>query len=242
MQKIFLLFALSSNFLFASQSQVYLNEDREPCSVYVPNKMPLFGDLHVHTALSLDANTQGTLNTPDDAYRYAKGQSLYLQPYNKDKTSSRSSKLKQALDFAAVTDHAELLGEVRLCLDAQSAKYNSLQCRTYRGFPKLSYFFMNAKASMRKPLGMCGDSREICLDAAEKPWQEIIQAAEDHYDRTESCGFTTFVGYEWTGAAYSGNNLHRNIIFESSNVPYQPISFYEAPTRAKLWEQLDLEC
>ena len=97
MQKIFLLFALSSNFLFASQSQVYLNEDREPCSVYVPNKMPLFGDLNVHTALSLDANTQGTLNTPDDAYRYAKGQSLYLQPYNKDKTSSRSSKLKQAL-------------------------------------------------------------------------------------------------------------------------------------------------
>ena len=41
---------------------------------------------------------------------------------------------------------------------------------------------------------------------------------------------------------YSGNNLHRNIIFESSNVPFQPISFYEAPTRAELWEQLDQEC
>ena len=115
MQKIFLLLALTSNFLFANQGQVYANEDREPCSVYVPNKMPLFGDLHVHTTLSLDANTQGTLNTPDDAYRYAKGQPLYLQPYNEDKTSSRSSKLNQGLDFAAVTDHAELLGEVRLC-------------------------------------------------------------------------------------------------------------------------------
>jgi hypothetical protein len=101
---------------------------------------------------------------------------------------------------------------------------------------------MNAKASMRKPLGMCGDSRGICLDAAEKPWQEIIQAAEEHYDRTKSCAFTTFIGYEWTGAAYSGNNLHRNIIFESSNVPYQPISFYESPTRADLWEQLDQQC
>ncbi len=242
MQKIFLLLVFTSNLLYANQDQVYPNEDREPCSVYVPNKIPLFGDLHVHTALSLDANTQGTLNTPDDAYRYAKGQPLYLQPYDEDRTSSRRTKLNQALDFAAVTDHAELLGEVRLCLDSESVKYNSLQCRAYRGFPKLSYFFMNAKASMRKPLGMCGDSREICLDAAEKPWQEIIQAAEDHYDRTESCGFTTFVGYEWTGAAYSGNNLHRNIIFESSNIPYQPISFYEAPTRAKLWEQLDLEC
>ena len=99
MQKIFLLLLFTSNLLFANQGQVYPNEEREPCSVYVPNKIPLFGDLHVHTALSLDANTQGTLNTPDDAYRYAKGQSLYLQPYNKDKTSSRSSKLKQALDF-----------------------------------------------------------------------------------------------------------------------------------------------
>ena len=242
MQKIFFLFALTFNFLFANESQVYLNEDREPCTVYVPNKIPLFGDLHVHTALSLDANTQGTLNTPDDAYRYAKGQPLYLQPYNEDKTSSRRTKLVKPLDFAAVTDHAELLGEVRLCTDPESRKYHGFQCRAYRSFPKLSYFFMNAKASMRKPLGMCGDSREICLEAAEKPWQEIVQAAEEHYDRTKSCEFTTFVGYEWTGAAYSGNNLHRNIIFESSNVPHQPISFYEAPTRAELWEQLDQAC
>ena len=242
MRKLFFIFALTSNFLLASQNHSYINEDREPCNVFVPNKIPLFGDLHVHTTLSLDANTQGTLNTPDDAYRYAKGQKLFLQPYNQDKSSSRSSKLRQALDFAAVTDHAELLGEVRLCLDPQSSKYNSFQCRAYKSFPKLSYFFMNAKASMRKPLGICGDGREVCLDAAEKPWQEIIQAAEDHYDRTESCSFTTFVGYEWTGAVYSGNNLHRNIIFESSNVPFQPISFYEAPTRTELWEQLDQEC
>ena len=242
MRKLFFILALTSNFLLASQNQSYINEDREPCNVFVPNKIPLFGDLHVHTTLSLDANTQGTLNTPDDAYRYAKGQKLFLQPYNQDKSSSRSSKLRQALDFAAVTDHAELLGEVRLCLDPLSSKYNSFQCRAYKSFPKLSYFFMNAKASMRKPLGICGDEREVCLDAAEKPWQEIIQAAEEHYDRTESCSFTTFVGYEWTGAVYSGNNLHRNIIFESSNVPFQPISFYEAPTRAELWEQLDQEC
>ncbi|MBT3851264.1 MAG: DUF3604 domain-containing protein [Gammaproteobacteria bacterium] len=234
--------ALISCFIGSAESISYLLEDREPCSIYAEEKMPLFGDLHVHTALSLDANTQGTLNTPDDAYRYAQGQSLFLQPYNSDGTSSRISKLKQPLDFAAVTDHAELLGEVRMCLDSMSFNFNGLQCKVYRNFPKLSYFYMNAKASLRKPMGMCGDSREACLDAAQAPWQETIQAAEDHYDRSEDCSFTTFVGYEWTGAAYSGNNLHRNIIFENSNVPFQPISFYEAPSREMLWTQLDNNC
>ncbi|MDC0905621.1 DUF3604 domain-containing protein [Gammaproteobacteria bacterium] len=244
MKKIFFLLCciLSSQFIDSNEREPYLAEDRMPCDVNVQNRIPLFGDLHVHTALSLDANTQGTLNTPDDAYRYAKGQSLYLQPYSPDGTSSRRSRLNKPLDFAAVTDHAELLGEVRMCLDDKSSKYSSLQCKAYRNFPKLSYFYMNAKASMRKPLGFCGDSREFCLDAAQAPWQETIQAAEKHYDRTNNCKFTSFVGYEWTGAAYSGNNLHRNIIFNNSNVPMEPVSFYEAPTRKELWNLLDQTC
>ena len=244
MKKIFFLICLtfSSQFIDSNEREPYLAEDRMPCDVHVQNRIPLFGDLHVHTALSLDANTQGTLNTPDDAYRYAKGQSLYLQPYSSDGTSSRRSRLNKPLDFAAVTDHAELLGEVRMCVNDKSSKYSSLQCKAYRNFPKLSYFYMNAKASMGKPLGFCGESREFCLDAAQAPWQETIQAAEKHYDRTSNCKFTSFVGYEWTGAAYSGNNLHRNIIFNNSNVPMEPVSFYEAPTRKELWNLLDQTC
>ena len=227
---------------WAGDLQYYPNEDRQPCEIHVKEKIPLFGDLHVHTALSLDANTQGTLSTPDDAYRYAKGQTLYLQPYDKDGRGLRSSKLKQPLDFAAVTDHAELLGEVRLCLDPTSSKYQSLECKVYRNFPRLSYFYMNAKANLGSSMSMCGNSREACKEAAQVPWQETLQAAETHYDRSENCTFSTFVGYEWTGAAYSGSNLHRNIIFETSNVPHQPVSFYEAPTREELWSQLDQEC
>jgi len=39
-------------------------ETREPCAVTDPLRRPLFGDLHVHTALSLDASTQDTRNRP----------------------------------------------------------------------------------------------------------------------------------------------------------------------------------
>ena len=244
MKPVFLAFYLCalSNLLHGAEIQPYQNETRAPCQVHVKNRIPLFGDLHVHTALSLDANTQGTLNTPDDAYRYAKGQSLYLQPYLEDGTSERVSRLKQPLDFAAVTDHAELLGEVRMCSDINSPKYKSFHCRVYRNFPKLSYFYLNAKASVRGEASVCGDAREFCLDAAQTPWHETIAAAESHYDRTSDCSFSSFVGYEWTGAAYSGNNLHRNIIFNNANVPSSPVSFYEAPSRKELWDQLDLSC
>ncbi len=237
---LFLFFV--SCFIDANEKQTYFAEDREPCSVFVENKIPLFGDLHVHTALSLDANTQGTILTPDDAYLYAKGQPLYLQPYNPDGTSSRVSKLNKPLDFAAVTDHAELLGEVRMCTDSDSQYFNHLTCRFYRDFPRLSYFYINAKASLGKSLGMCGNDRELCLAEAQVPWSQTIEAAEKHYDRSEDCKFTSFIGYEWTGAVYSGSNLHRNIIFNNSNVPFSPVSFLDAPSRQQLWSKLDQGC
>ncbi|TFG97249.1 MAG: DUF3604 domain-containing protein [Myxococcales bacterium] len=44
--------------------------------------MPFFGDTHVHTALSFDAWEQGTLNRPREAYRFARGEEVGVQPYD----------------------------------------------------------------------------------------------------------------------------------------------------------------
>ena len=48
-----------------------VTEKREACAAYEPLRRPFFGDTHVHTAFSFDANTQDTRITPDEAYRFA---------------------------------------------------------------------------------------------------------------------------------------------------------------------------
>ena len=60
-------------------------------------KQVLWGDLHVHTAYSLDAMAFGTIKTPTDAYRFAKGHPIQLP-------DGSTVYLDRPLDFMAVTD------------------------------------------------------------------------------------------------------------------------------------------
>src|SRR5690349_13094017 len=64
---------------------------------------PYFGDLHVHTKYSLDASTQATNVGPHDAYRFALGERIPVQPYDEQGNGLRSTQLLRPLDFAAVT-------------------------------------------------------------------------------------------------------------------------------------------
>ena len=59
-----------------------------------PNKdrNPYYGDLHVHTKHSFDAYIFGITATPDDAYRYAKGDGI-MHPMGYE------MKLQEPLDF-----------------------------------------------------------------------------------------------------------------------------------------------
>jgi hypothetical protein len=204
-----------------------------------PRRRPWFGDLHVHTVYSLDASTQDTRNRPADAYRFARGERLGIQPYDADGAPLRSAQLARPLDFAAVTDHAELLGEWNICNHADLPGHDSLVCRIYRRWPRAAFFWMNFTANRAERAGFCGEDGSVCLDAARGPWRDIRDAARD---ANAPCEFTTFVGYEWTGAAGYGNNLHRNVIFRSDAVPELPVSFVDAQTPETLWSRLRSEC
>jgi hypothetical protein len=219
------------------------SERRIRCANYSPLRNPYFGDLHVHTTRSLDASTQGTRATPRDAYRFARGAPLGIQPYDDEGNPLRTLRLERPLDFAAVTDHAEMFGETRICRTPGLEGYDSWVCEMYRRLPRVAFFIMNSKFSLANDsrFDYCGPDGIHCLEAARTPWLENQAAAEEAYDRTSACRFTSFVAYEWT-ASVDTNNLHRNVIFRNERVPHLPASFFEAGSAEELWALLRKEC
>ncbi|HIF97780.1 MAG TPA: DUF3604 domain-containing protein [Myxococcales bacterium] len=220
-----------------------VTEEREACANHDPLRRPFFGDTHVHTTYSFDANSQDTRNSPRDAYRLAKGEKVGLQPYDAEGNALRSAQLRRPLDFTAVTDHAEMLGEIRICRDESLPGSDSDFCWTYRlnpinGFGPMAF----RNLLLRDRFQFCGEDGEICRDQAMVVWRDIQAAAEEAYDRSAECSFTSFVGYEWTASVGNGLNLHRNVIFRNERVPDLPPSWVETPSAYNLWEHLQRGC
>ena len=230
---------------FAVESMAFeRTEEREPCLAHDPLRQPFFGDTHVHTALSFDAWVQGSRGRPDDAYRFAKGDEVGIQPFAEDGTPEKVVRLERPLDFAVVTDHAELLGETRICGTPDAEGYDSWVCRLIRFVPKLGYIVVNSRVYQGVGMprySMCGKDGAHCRAMAKAPWREIIDAAQNHYDRSERCRFTSFIGYEWTGMP-NGQNLHRNVIFRNDHHQAVPTNYIDTPTAEGLWSALEEEC
>ena len=213
------------------------------CEHRDPLRKPFFGDTHVHTSYSFDASAQDTRNAPFDAYRFAKGERLGLQPYDAEGNALRSMQLDRPLDFVAVTDHAELLGEVDVCMHPEREGYSSWVCWLHRNWPSVGFQLISGLTLVEKERwGLCGEGDRECLGQAKKVWVEIQRAAEQAYDRSAACSFTSFVGYEWTATVGEGQNLHRNVVFASHAVPDRAISWVETQSALELWQKLQTEC
>ena len=216
------------------------------CASYNPLRDPFFGDTHVHTNLSLDANLNGTRPGPDEAYAFARdGAEIGLQPYDANGNPSRTAKLARPIDFVMLSDHSEFLGTVSVCQDPSSSPYDHPDCVQFRDDPDRAFFTLNASIASPPQSAtyptLCGDGGQACIEAGMDVWGSVQNSAEAAYDRTDSCEFTSFVGYEWS-AAPGSRNLHRNIIFRDENVPAVPISYFDAPYVEQLWDGLYTQC
>lgn len=222
-----------------------------PCEQQYPHKKAWFGDLHVHTAASYDATSFGVTTTVDEAYAFARGTPLPLRLLG-DPLDYQAPVLQISapLDFMAVTDHAESLGETRLCYTSGDPAYDSLVCGLYRGDLRLpvgdqlqslvrlaSFAIFGQDRSTR----ICGEDGSLCREQAIAVWRENQRSTEAWQDRSANCEFTTLHAYEYT-LAEDASNLHRNVIFKSSTVPQAPLSAKDAPTPEQLWAWLDKTC
>lgn len=224
---------------------------RQECNNSVEERQALFGDLHIHTALSMDARSLGTRTMPDDAYAFAKGQEIDM--YSGDPSMGmRKAKIDRPLDFAAVTDHAEWLAEVALCTTPGSASYTTEGCAIYRG-EKQSFLarvlgLKGFRARLPGVIGLkgrqddvCGDNDETCRAELASVWRSLQATTERWYDRSADCSFTTFHGWEYSHSPQS-TKIHRNIIIRNEITPELPISSLETPLAMDLRRQLVEQC
>ena len=219
---------------------------REACLDRRAERQPLFGDLHVHTGVSMDAHSLETRTTPDDAYRFARGEAIEV--YSGVPGVYGPVQIDRPLDFAAVTDHAEFMAEVSLCTTPGSPSYDSVGCQIYRGEDESWLARILGLKGFRARLGglvglsgrrddVCGEDDSIYRTALASVWRENQEATERWYDRSADCAFTTFHAWEYSHSPHS-TKVHRNVILRNEIVPELPISSLETPREIDLRHQL----
>ena len=190
-----------------------------------PNRV-YFGDTHLHTSYSADAGMIGCTLGPDEAYRFAKGETV-------TSSTGQKARLARPLDFLVVADHAENLGLAPMLMANDPVLMATDFGRELRAFidqgdlPGAWNHWSKTKAGGKDPLA-------ANQDVYRAAWTTITALADKH---NEPGRFTAFIGFEWT-AAWDRNNLHRNVIFRGSKKNADtiiPFSAFDSNDPEDLW-------
>ena len=205
-------------------------------------RVPLFGDLHVHTTYSFDAYIFGTLATPDDAYEFAKGKSI-KHPAGFDVS------LDRPLDFYGVTDHGTFLGHVEEAATPGTPYYeapssiqvndiNSPENLNTSTIPRRTQAFGGFLINTITAFSENKLDIKYADSVSRRAWLDTVEAAQRHNDPGN---FTTFIAYEYTASTPNMGNLHRNVIFKgnTNRIPSIPYSRANSNDPEGLWKWMD---
>ena len=190
---------------------------------------PLFGDTHLHTAVSVDA---GTLNRvgQEDAYRFARGEEVLS-------TGGLRAKLARPLDFLVISDHAEMYGLMPQLLAGDPEILSTERGREWYAALTSGNFDTIFATAMEIVGSLSGDEPPIKSEkAVRNAWQAYTALADRYNDPGQ---FTAMIGFEWT--AIGGYNLHRNVLFRGdASVANQtlPFSQFDSKNPEDLWSYM----
>ncbi|MDC9723364.1 MAG: DUF3604 domain-containing protein [Urechidicola sp.] len=210
-------------------------ETKQPASRtagYSETKNAYFGNLHIHTSWSFDGFTNGSVTDPDDAYRWAQGESI---PGGGDGTPLQ---IKTPLDWYAVSDHAEWMGMFKMMadpstpiskLDFAKRVTSKDQAIAFKAFGDFLYDFSTGGPLSKEPLF----SDENIMKSV---WKEIVDITENH---NKPGKFTTFPAFEWSSNPNT-QNLHRVVLFKNSdNIPEIAYSSLNSTRPEDLWTWME---
>ena len=196
-----------------------------------PNQV-LFGDTHLHTAFSPDAGLIGATLTPDDAFRFARGERVIS-------STGIPARLARPLDFLVVSDHAENLGlptavgnrDPELLATEFGRKIAEIMAPGTLESKFEGYEFWELQSQT-------GEDPLAETNFGKSMWAKATEAAE----RNNVPGaFTALIGFEWTSGP-NGVNLHRNVIFRGGKDTADrilPLSAYDTEDPEKLWDWME---
>ena len=209
------------------------------CADYDQANNLYWGDLHVHTAYSMDAYIFGTKASPTDTFNFAKGVTEQRMP------DGTLVKLERPLDFMAITDHAETFGLMHICTETDHTGYQSEYCQELRALSGpdarasiTAFRKLFAPISRGTQAPLCSQEDLDCEIAAIDRWHNVQKAANA---ANKPCGFTAFLGYEWS-ATPNDAHWHRNIIFKSDAATEGLVDFLKYPTPERMWAELEVQC
>ncbi|MEA3413659.1 MAG: DUF3604 domain-containing protein [Pseudomonadota bacterium] len=195
-----------------------------------PLKNVYFGEQHVHTVNSPDAFAFGTRNTPDDAYRFCKGEAIKMV------TTGKMVQKKTPYDWCAVTDHAEYMGVMPLLLEKDNPlRDTDIGRNIASGDPKKgeeAFQKIITSAADNVPISYMADPR-VMLSI----WEEQKKVTNKH---NEPGRFTTLIAFEWTSIP-NYQNLHHNVFFRDDKGPDTQFSSFDSVKREDLWTYQEIQ-
>jgi hypothetical protein len=216
-----------------SKEQVARTHGGTDFSPYAGRSFPtqvLWGDTHLHTAVSVDAGTMNRLGQ-EDAYRFARGEEV-------TSTGGLRAKLSRPLDWLVISDHAEMYGLMPNLLagdpDILATEQGGKWYKELKSGDRERIFntAMEIVASLQQP-DPPFKSEQLVRDA----WRDYTALA-DRYN--EPGRFSAIIGYEYT--TRGGFNLHRNVLFRGDATAANktiPFSQFDSQNPEDLWRALE---